>query len=133
MPENQIAHSPTPRPKEATSGPFLNFDLQHEIAKLYAEETWQIGRNSKTLIKYPDYRIVLIALRKGARMTEHQAAGRISVETISGHVRMHVAETVFDMPAGGLVVLDRAVPHDVEALEDSAFLVTIAWPQNTGG
>ncbi len=35
------------------------------------------------------------------------------------------------MPAGQLLVLDRSVPHDVDALEDSAFLLTIAWPEHS--
>ena len=29
--------------------------------------------------------------------------------------------------------LERALPHDVEALEDSAFLLTIPWPEDTIG
>jgi quercetin dioxygenase-like cupin family protein len=42
---------------------------------------------------------------------------------------MHVQDKVFELPAGHLLALDRAVPHDVKALEDSAFLLTIAWPE----
>jgi len=42
---------------------------------------------------------------------------------------MHVEDKVFDLPAGHLLALDRALPHDVKALEDSAFLLTIAWPE----
>jgi quercetin dioxygenase-like cupin family protein len=34
----------------------------------------------------------------------------------------------FDLPAGSLLALDQGIPHDVEALEESAFLLTIAWP-----
>ena len=34
----------------------------------------------------------------------------------------------FDLPAGTLLTLDQNLPHDVEALEESAFLLTIAWP-----
>jgi len=30
-----------------------------------------------------------------------------------------------DLPAGHLVALDREVLHDVEALDDSAFMLTI--------
>jgi quercetin dioxygenase-like cupin family protein len=41
---------------------------------------------------------------------------------------MHVEGKVFDLPAGHLLALERAIAHDVEALEDSAFLLTIAWP-----
>jgi hypothetical protein len=35
-----------------------------------------------------------------------------------------------DLPAGHVLALDRAVPHDVQAVEDSAFLLTIAWPSS---
>ena len=34
----------------------------------------------------------------------------------------------FSLPAGGLLALGQGLPHDVEALEESAFLLTIAWP-----
>jgi hypothetical protein len=33
-----------------------------------------------------------------------------------------------DLPTGHLLVLDQNVPHDVEAEEDSAFLLTLSWP-----
>ncbi|MGH9563574.1 MAG: hypothetical protein ACRD3S_19145, partial [Terracidiphilus sp.] len=55
-------------------------------------------------------------------------AGRISVHTVAGHIQMHVESKVFDLPAGHLLALERAIAHDVEALEDSALLLTIAWP-----
>jgi len=32
-----------------------------------------------------------------------------------------------ELPAGQLLVLDQCVPHDVEAEEDSAFLLTLSW------
>jgi hypothetical protein len=41
---------------------------------------------------------------------------------------MRALGRTFDLPAGSLLALDRGLPHDVEALEDSAFLLTIAWP-----
>jgi hypothetical protein len=43
---------------------------------------------------------------------------------------MHVQDKVIDLPAGHMLALERALPHDVEALEDSAFLLTIAWPED---
>jgi quercetin dioxygenase-like cupin family protein len=109
----------------------LAFDLNAEIERLRKEDAWQGGRNSKTLIKNADFRIVLTVLRPGARLHEHKAAGRISVQTFTGHIRMHVEDRVFDLPAGNLLALDRALPHDVEALEESAFLLTICWPEDS--
>jgi mannose-6-phosphate isomerase-like protein (cupin superfamily) len=48
---------------------------------------------------------------------------------LSGHIQMHVRDKVFDLPAGHLLARDRVLPHDVRALEGSAFLLTIAWPE----
>jgi quercetin dioxygenase-like cupin family protein len=110
----------------------LSFDLQAEVEQLRKEEAWQGGRNSKTLVKHPDFRVVLTVLKSGARLHEHKAAGRISVQTLAGHIRMHVEDRVFDLPVGHLLALEREVAHDVEGLEESAFLLSIAWPNDSG-
>ncbi len=116
------------RPPQRMASPVLAFDLAHEVAQLREQTAWRQGdRNAKTLVKEADFRVVLIALRAGARMEEHRAAGRISVQTLVGHLRLHTAGTNVDLPVGRLVSLERDVPHDVEALEESAFLLTIAW------
>jgi quercetin dioxygenase-like cupin family protein len=118
------------RAPQRLAGPVLAFDLTREVAQLHEQAAWQrFGHNAKTLVKEPDFRIVLIALRAGGRMEEHQAAGRISVQTLAGHVRLHTAGANVDLPVGRLVSLERDIPHDVEALEESAFLLTIAWPE----
>jgi quercetin dioxygenase-like cupin family protein len=117
------------RAPEVTAGPFLTFDLTEQIGELRQESYWQSGRNSKTLVKFDDFRMVLTAIQAKTTIHEHRTAGRISVQTIEGHLRMHADSEVFDLPPGHVLVLDRAVPYDVIAVEDSAFLLTIAWPE----
>jgi quercetin dioxygenase-like cupin family protein len=126
----QTAGSAAIRSPGPLESPILSFDLNAEIAGLRSENAWQGGRNSKTLVKHPDFRVVLTVLKSSARLHEHKAAGRISVQAIAGHIRMHVQEKAIDLPAGHMLALERALPHDVEALEDSAFLLTIAWPED---
>lgn len=116
------------RATEPTAGPSLVFDLPQQIRELRQEHYWQSGRNSKTLAKYDDLRLVLTAIRANTTIQEHHSAGRLSVQTVEGHIRMHAGGREFDLPAGGVLVLDRAMPHDVVAVKDSAFLLTIAWP-----
>jgi len=107
----------------------MNFNLGKEIAELHKEEAWgRTGRNSKTLAKQPDFRIVLIALKRGRHLEEHSADARISIYALSGHVKLQLPERAVDLPAGHLLVLDRALEHDLEALEESAILLTISWP-----
>jgi quercetin dioxygenase-like cupin family protein len=131
MPEFDPSRGPA-RPPEATVGPFLTFTLAEQIRELRQESYWQSGRNAKTLVKYDDFRIVLIAIQANTTIREHHSAGRISVQTIEGHLRMHAGGREFDLPAGRVLVLDRAMPHDVVAIEDSAFLLTIAGPEGPG-
>jgi quercetin dioxygenase-like cupin family protein len=111
------------------AAPFLEFDLPAEIHRLQAETTWSTGHNARTLAKYDDLRVVLIALRAKARMPEHKTDGRISVHVLSGHVQVKAAGRTFSLRPGGLLALDQGIPHDVEAMEDSALLLTIAWPR----
>jgi len=73
--------------------------------------------------------MILVTLKSGARWSEHKSAGRISVHTVAGHIRMQVQGTLFDLPTGHMLVLDREIIHDVEAVEDSAFVLSIALPQ----
>jgi quercetin dioxygenase-like cupin family protein len=115
------------------SGPLLQFDLASELDQLHRDDSWlyATGRSSKTLVKYPDLRIVLIAMKANTRMHEHTAAGRISIHSLNGHIQLHLPEQVVDLPAGHLLALDQCVPHDVEASEDSAFLLTLSWPPET--
>src|SRR5450759_5227330 len=115
------------------SVPLLQFDLVSELDRLRREESWlQVtGRSSKTLVKYPDLRIVLIAMKANTRMHEHTASGRISVHSLNGHIRIHLPERVVDLPAGNLLALDQCVSHDVEASEDLSLILTLSWPPET--
>ncbi len=109
--------------------PCLALDLAAEIARLHQEPAWQGGRSRTALVNYPDFQINLIAIKGGHRIDEHHNPGRVSVHTVEGHIRMHAANQTFDLPKGHVLVMDRAVRHDVEAVEDSAFVLTVARPQ----
>src|SRR5665811_1877369 len=62
MPETEPSRGAA-RASEPTEGPSLTFDLAEQIASLRQEPYWQSGRNSKTIVKYPDFRVVLTALQ----------------------------------------------------------------------
>ena len=109
--------------------PILQCDLLQELQNLHKEDAWLhgTGPTSKTLVKHPDLRIVLLTMRAKMSVHEHKTAARISVQTISGHIRLRLPDRTVELPAGQLLVLDQCVPHDVEAEEDSAFLLTLSW------
>ncbi len=122
-------HGSPERPMHEVARAANTFDLAAEVDRLHSEESWRQGtRNAKTLVKEPDLRIVVIALRQGGRMEEHRAPGHISIQTLTGRLRLQVRDQTIDLPAGHVLALDPDVAHDVEALDESAFLLTIAWP-----
>jgi quercetin dioxygenase-like cupin family protein len=107
---------------------FAQFDLKHEIADAESKKPWQSGHSEKTLFKKPDFRVVLITMEKSARIKGHHADGTISVQVIKGEIRFLVGGKTNTLPAGSLFTLGASIKHEVEAAQDSAFLLTIAWP-----
>ena len=108
--------------------PILRWELAKEIAELWREEHWRVrGHSGKTLAKYQNLRVVLIVMARGARLENHKAAARVSMQAIEGHVHVRLSDQAIDLPCGCLLELERLLPHDVEALEDSAVLLTLAF------
>jgi len=108
----------------------LQFDLEQEIAAAEQKKPWPSGTHAKTLLKKPDLRVVLIQLEPGARMDQHHADGTISVQVLKGGIKFNAAGESHGLRAGSLLTLAASIKHDVEAQEDSAFLLTIGWPKS---
>lgn len=108
----------------------LHFNLPDELRQLREEESWTrgSGRSSRTLAKYPDFRIVLVLMKPGSEMKEHHADARISIHTLQGRVRLQLSDQAIELGTGELMCLESGIPHDVKALEESAFLITVSWP-----
>ena len=104
------------------------FDLNNEIQQLRGQDAYEhSGRCAKTLSKHANSRIVLTALKNGSRLQEHKAEGRVSVHALMGRMRMRLPGETLELAAGNVVVLEPGVMHDLEALEESVFLLTVFW------
>jgi quercetin dioxygenase-like cupin family protein len=106
------------------------FDLFREIAHAEQKKPWPSGVHSQMLFKKPDLRVVLIAMENAARMKEHHADGTLAVQVLKGQIRIGVQQLTYDLRAGSLLTLSASLKHEVESLEDSAFLLTISWPSS---
>ncbi len=107
-------------------------NIGDELENLEKAQSWQrdSGRSAETLVKYDEFRIVLVRMKRKSYMSHHKAEGPISIHVIHGKLRVHLPEDrMEDLKPGDLLTLDRCLEHDVEALEESAFLLTIAWPE----
>lgn len=104
------------------------FDLAREMADSEQKKPWAAGHFAKTLFKKSDFRMVLISMEKASILKEHHADGTISVQVLKGAIRFSVHGEAHDLPANSVLTLGASIKHEVEALEDSAFLLTISWP-----
>ena len=115
------------RPDRPVEVPLLHLQLSEQLERLRQEPTWRTsGRNAITLAKEPALRVVLMLLGKGTRISEHQAAGPLTFHVLSGAVTFRAGVRVESLESGELIVLESAVAHDVEALEESVCLLTLA-------
>ena len=116
------------KPEPAAGSPA--FELVAVDREMRQEEAYRRdGHTARTLLREEDLRIVLVVVKEGGQIAEHRAAGTVSVHALTGHIQLHLPDKVVDLPAGRLVALERGMRHDVRALAESAFLLTLAWDQ----
>ncbi len=111
--------------------PVIRLNLEEELEQLHHAGAWNeaSGRSARTLSKHADFRVVLISMKAGSHMNRHHADGRISMQCLRGRLSVHLpSKAKAEMTAGSLLILDCGIPHDVDAIEESALLVTISWP-----
>ena len=102
------------------------FDVAAIDSELRKENAYQReGHTARTLVSKPDLRVVLVVMKAGARTGEHRADETATIQALSGHVRVRLLDKVADLTAGQLVVMERKLKHDVEAVAESAFLLTL--------
>lgn len=109
------------------AAPIVKVCLGNAVRQLQEDPAWEHGRSSRTLAKYPDFRAVLVTMKSGTSMEEHKTEGSISVHTLTGRVRLNVGSEHMEIPADHVVMLYSELPHSVDALADSSFLLTMAW------
>lgn len=107
-------------------------DLNREIAQLQSDTSFKedAGRRSKMLVKCPEFRLVLITMKPGARWNDHKTNSRIFVQVLRGRLRFHTPNAAFELGIGQLITLDPGILHSVDSLEESAFLLTLSSAPN---
>lgn len=109
----------------------LQLDLPAEIAALESSEVLRReGHTAKTLMKFPELRVVLLELQAGAQLGEHETKGRLTLQVLRGHVALRLEEREVELSAGALFAIAPQLRHDLAAREPSSVLLTIAWPSH---
>jgi quercetin dioxygenase-like cupin family protein len=105
------------------------YDLGGQFSKLRADAPVRThGRDSFTLVRDPGMDVVLTVLNAGTHLSKHTAPGPITVLVLEGRIAFTAHGQRLELGPHCLVTLPTHVPHEVEALEESAILITIANP-----
>ena len=85
------------------------------------------GRSSRTIYGGHGHtlRQTMIALAGGQHLDEHESPGEATLQVLHGAVRLTDHESTWDGSAGDLLVIPLG-RHDLQALEDSVVLLTVA-------
>ena len=87
------------------------------------EPEWVSGkRNSVTVVKTSNLSVVLTAIKKGATLCGHEVDGPVTVQVLSGAIQFGVLGESRSLAAGTVIALDKGIPHDIQALQDSELL-----------
>lgn len=128
-PRSETSGTDTREPRTVSAGLSIH-RIQDELERLSHEPEWSEGdRDSLTLAKEPDVRLLLSVLRPGARIGDEEAHGSLAVQTLAGAVVVGRGEERVELKAGELAVLQGGATWSVEAQEQSALLLTMAWPE----
>ena len=110
-------------PNLSSPGGIRVFNLDREATDLTLETLPE--RSARTIARLETLRLTLMKLEAGSLVMQHKSKHQVSIQTLSGRIVLHTSEGQADLPAGRIAVLERGTIHDIEALADSAILITV--------
>lgn len=104
----------------------ISICIADEMKRVLANDKWTSGdRHVESLIKGEGINVALVMLKSGARLDEHRTRAPITVQVIDGKIALVVEGERSELAAGSILAIDRELSHAVEALSDSAFILTV--------
>lgn len=130
MAERENTSGSSERRTQSLMEPLMVFSLDNEVDSLRDEPPWLDGdRNSRTLAREADFRVLLSTLRAGASLDETDGNARASMHIVDGQARLLVRGRRIELHAGEVAVVDAGQPWVLTAVRDCALLLTLAWPR----
>ena len=101
-------------------------DLPAFISQIRNEEAWQKNdRNSITVFKTNEMRIVVGGLHTGAEFPPHKAEGMMSIQVIEGVLEVNTDTLSETLRKGQIIAIHKHNNYRIVAAEDSIYLLTI--------
>jgi quercetin dioxygenase-like cupin family protein len=121
------------RPAHSLSGHGLTYTLSDEIQMLRKDlDRTSGGRAAKTLAKAGGLRVTLVLLQGGTTLDAQATAGGASLHVLEGQLRLQGDGNERTARQGDLIVLADNLRGSINADQQTAVLVTVAWPEGAG-
>ena len=105
---------------------FIPINIEPRIDALLAQSDEHSAKHAETVVSGPGLTVTIIALRSGASLHEHAAAGDAVLIGLRGRVKVHgKTGGSTELRPGQLVALGAGNRHNARAEEDSAFLLVL--------
>ncbi|MCL2580946.1 MAG: cupin domain-containing protein [Streptosporangiales bacterium] len=103
------------------------FSIDATTRELVEQARTSSGRAAETIIGGHEkvLRQTVMALKGGTAVGEHESPGEASIYVLTGRVRLSSGGNSWEGRTGDLIQVPDA-RHDLEALEDSAVMLTVA-------
>jgi quercetin dioxygenase-like cupin family protein len=116
-----------PEGDRAIDAPTLTLDLRFFIHQIKNEEAWEKNdRNSITVFKSDNMRIVLGGLHKDAEMLPHKAEGAMSIQVLEGSLEINTDEETSTLEPLQMIAIHKGYNYRVVATEETIYLLTIS-------
>src|SRR6266536_4440793 len=115
------------------SGRRLVFQVAAEVQSLRHDlEFTSGGRAAKTFVKTAGLRLTLVLIKQGFGLNPEATAGGASSEVVEGRLCVQANGRPWGVGPGEVIALADNLREPITALEDTAFLLTVAWPAGAG-
>jgi quercetin dioxygenase-like cupin family protein len=66
-------------------------------------------------------------------MPEHKTDHCVTIHALQGKLRLHLRGSTLELAQGELLALEQTVVHDIEAVADSLFVLSLGWSRAAPG
>jgi quercetin dioxygenase-like cupin family protein len=115
-----------PHPEDRLASPVQVVDLAAAAAELRAEPHPAVaGHRQIAVVRHGPVTIIQFVFNEGGLLKEHAAEGVVTIQVLSGRLRVVVEEEAREVGPDELMALAPGVPHSVLALEPTDMLLTV--------
>jgi quercetin dioxygenase-like cupin family protein len=114
-----------PREDRVLMEPAIEFFINDEVNPVKQEPEWISGSRNSPLVNTVNLSIVPTVLHKNATLCGHEVEGPITLQVLSSSINFGVSGQPRTLEQGKVITLDKGIPHDIQALEDSEFWLTV--------